>query len=105
MLNYFFIFQLCGLALISVGTIALSQYETIKTEAEGGIITGAAISLIIIGLIIFIISFLGCCGAIKESYCMTTSVSYYLFENINENMYFLVYFVAIFTFTRPIFIL
>lgn len=31
--------------------------------------------LMVIGSIVFVIAFLGCCGAIKESSCMVLSVS------------------------------
>ena len=37
-------------------------------------VSGPAIVLIVIGLLIFIISFFGCCGAIKENYCMVLTV-------------------------------
>lgn len=45
--------------------------------------------LMAIGAIVFIIAFLGCCGAIKESSCMVLTVSYPLaarsiFPNPNE---------------------
>lgn len=32
------------------------------------------ILFIVIGAIIFIVAFFGCCGAIKESHCMTVTV-------------------------------
>lgn len=31
--------------------------------------------LIVIGAVIFIVAFFGCCGAIKENACMTLTVS------------------------------
>lgn len=37
-------------------------------------INGPAILLIIVGLVIFVIAFFGCCGAIKENYCMVLTV-------------------------------
>lgn len=33
------------------------------------------IAIIIIGSVIFVIAFFGCCGAIRESHCMTVTVS------------------------------
>lgn len=33
------------------------------------------IVIIVIGVIIFVIAFFGCCGAIRESTCMLTTVS------------------------------
>ena len=38
-------------------------------------VNGPAIVLIVVGLIIFVIAFFGCCGAIKENYCMVLTVS------------------------------
>ena len=35
----------------------------------------APIALIIIGVAVFLLAFLGCCGASQESYCMLTMVS------------------------------
>lgn len=36
---------------------------------------GPAVLLIVVGMTIVIISFFGCCGAIKENYCMMLTVS------------------------------
>uniref|UniRef100_A0A8B9NGW6 Uncharacterized protein n=1 Tax=Accipiter nisus TaxID=211598 RepID=A0A8B9NGW6_9AVES len=33
------------------------------------------VAILVLGIIIFFISFFGCCGAWKESYCMVTTVS------------------------------
>ena len=32
-----------------------------------------SVFIIIVGVIVFVIGFLGCCGAIKENYCMVTT--------------------------------
>lgn len=40
--------------------------------------------LIAIGAIIFIIAFFGCCGAVKENFCMTVTVLMLLYETIEN---------------------
>lgn len=73
-LMFFFnaLFWLSGLALIIVGAIVKSKYGSYLTFADNKY-ADAAIFLIIVGVIVFIVAFLGCCGAIKESYCMVTT--------------------------------
>lgn len=73
-LMFFFnlLFWLSGLALIIVGAIVKSKYGEYLTFADNKY-ADAAIFLIIVGVIVFIVAFLGCCGAIKEHYCMVTT--------------------------------
>jgi len=68
------LFFIIGLALIIVGALVqtkLSQYA----EFSYGTVNLAAVFFIVIGAIVFIIGFFGCCGAHKESYCMTLTFS------------------------------
>lgn len=59
--------------MVAVG--AYVQYEmTDFLNFFSANINGPAILLIIIGLVIFVIAFFGCCGAIKENYCMVLTV-------------------------------
>jgi len=67
-----FIFFLSGLGLIVIGAYVKTQYGEYLTFADGTL-TNAAVFLIALGVIVFIIGFLGCCGAIRESYCMVTT--------------------------------
>ncbi|XP_035512743.1 CD63 antigen [Morone saxatilis] len=72
-----FIFWLCGLALIVVGVlvqVGLHKTFTIKDATASGI----PILIIIVGVVIFFISFFGCCGAWKENYCMITTFAIFL---------------------------
>ncbi|XP_051281257.1 CD63 antigen [Dicentrarchus labrax] len=72
-----FIFWLCGLALIVVGVlvqVGLHKTFTIKDAAASGV----PILIIIVGVVIFFISFFGCCGAWKENYCMITTFAIFL---------------------------
>lgn len=67
-----FLFWLSGLALIIVGAIIRDKYGDYFSYADGKF-ANAAVFLIIVGVIVFVIGFLGCCGAIKENYCMVTT--------------------------------
>ncbi|KAJ8917835.1 hypothetical protein NQ315_010747, partial [Exocentrus adspersus] len=69
---FFSLFQLAGLALIIVGIV----YKLNIKEISGALPTDfglAPVLSIIIGCIVFITAFLGCCGAVKESTCMLTT--------------------------------
>lgn len=69
-----FIFFIVGLALIIVGAVVQTKLSA-YTEFFNGTVNVAAIALIVIGGIVFIIGFFGCCGAYKEHYCMTLTFS------------------------------
>jgi len=63
------IFFLAGLGLIIAGAIVQTKFST-YFDFFGGSFSAAAILLIIVGAVIFVIGFFGCCGAYKENYCM-----------------------------------
>lgn len=65
------LFLLAGLALIIVGAVA--QVQANKIAGFGSSASGAAIFLIVIGSLIFIICFFGCAGAINNNYCMVVT--------------------------------
>lgn len=64
-----FLFVLAGLALIAIGALFylnISAYkEVIETQYQI-----APTLILIVGIVVFIIAFFGCCGVCKESYCM-----------------------------------
>lgn len=64
-----FVFFVSGILIIVIGGIALKEQANIEktTKVE---FHGAPILLIVVGVIVAIIAFLGCCGAIKNNYCM-----------------------------------
>jgi len=69
-----FLFWLSGLALIIVGSIIKSKYgDYLSYGDEGSQFTSVSVFIIIVGVIVFVIGFLGCCGAVKENYCMVTT--------------------------------
>eukprot|EP00914_Ancora_sagittata_P019615 GHVO01039114.1.p1 GENE.GHVO01039114.1~~GHVO01039114.1.p1 ORF type:complete len:265 (-),score=24.99 GHVO01039114.1:41-754(-) len=63
------IFFLAGLGLIIAGALVQTKFNE-YFDFFGGQFSAAAILLIVVGSIIFIIGFFGCCGAYKENYCM-----------------------------------
>lgn len=74
-----FIFAICGIGILTIGIIARMQLASASHEFETHV-AFPSITLIVLGSIIFVISFFGCCGAIRESHCMTiTFASFLLF--------------------------
>jgi CD63 antigen len=65
-----FVFVVCGIILIVIGGIAYGRKDL--TEFGKSQYVTAPTILISVGVIIFILAFLGCCGAIRESHCMVT---------------------------------
>jgi CD63 antigen len=63
------IFFLAGLGLIIAGALVQTKFNA-YFDFFGGQFSAAAILLIVVGAVIFIIGFFGCCGAYKENYCM-----------------------------------
>lgn len=68
------LFALTGILILTVGAIVQSNYHHYANFVGESIWT-APIILIIVGIAVFIIGFLGCCGAIKESACMILTFS------------------------------
>jgi len=69
-----FLFLVTGIIILSVGlTIKayLNEFETFLDDKY----FYASDFLIIIGVVIFLIAFFGCCGALKENACMTLTFS------------------------------
>ncbi|KAF5278428.1 hypothetical protein FQA39_LY05917 [Lamprigera yunnana] len=64
--------ELAGIAFITVGTIYTLNIEslTVTLDRTGITFSLAPALLLTVGIVIFVISFFGCCGAIKESSCL-----------------------------------
>lgn len=76
-----YVFALTNLVLVcfALGLIALAtnwrtELFPIKEIEKLGITQGAAIALIIIGSVLFILSFLGSAGSLAENQCMLVSI-------------------------------
>jgi len=67
------IFALAGLILLVVGVLYKLNFNNISNTVENGAIGVAPTSMVVIGAVVFIIAFFGCCGAVKESTCMLTT--------------------------------
>jgi len=66
------IFVIFGILLVYSGISTAVKLDHYSLIIKNGPST-SAIVLVAIGFIIFLIAFLGCCGAIKENYCMLCS--------------------------------
>ncbi|XP_074662831.1 CD63 antigen-like [Tubulanus polymorphus] len=64
------LFFLAGLGLIIAGAIIQSKFSEFLKFFEETSFNSVAVLLIVLGCIVFIIGFFGCCGAVKENYCM-----------------------------------
>jgi len=71
-------FALCGLILLITGIVIETHYKEYLDFLEGEKFFDAPILLIVVGCIIFIVAFFGCCGAIRESYKMTLFFAFLL---------------------------
>ena len=71
--TYGCVLQVSGVALIVVGAVVKTKYGDFIQLSDSNAATGP-VFLIIIGVIVAIVGFLGCCGAYKENYCMVTTV-------------------------------
>lgn len=70
--------SLCGIALVVIGGISLASVSEWNQISDEYNIVAPSILFIVFGSIVFIIAFFGCCGAIRESYCLTSTYSFFL---------------------------
>lgn len=73
------IFSIAGLAIAGLGIAVHIQLEQIATAIPVDL-SALSIGIIVLGCIVFMIAYLACCGAIRESNCML--ISYALFMAI-----------------------
>lgn len=74
------VLQLAGIALIGLGVAAQLHISAITDLADGNLEV-APISSMVVGSIVFLVAFFGCCGAIRESNCMLVTVSILIRNN------------------------
>lgn len=65
-----FIFAVCGLGILIVGVLAHLRLSTLSDQMDIENLGIFSVTAIVIGSIIFVISFFGCCGAIRSNHCM-----------------------------------
>ncbi|XP_072929718.1 leukocyte surface antigen CD53-like [Epargyreus clarus] len=68
------VFALAGLALLGLGVYVQIQAVSVVVIADVSV-SVAPITAMVVGGIVFLIAFFGCCGAIRESNCMLVSYS------------------------------
>lgn len=81
----------CGILLIVFGSLVLSHLGDIRDIADTFKTSSIPITIIVIGCIIFIISFVGCCGAIRENTCLTMTYSVFMIVLFILQMIMVVY--------------
>uniref|UniRef100_A0A1L8DJJ6 Tetraspanin n=1 Tax=Nyssomyia neivai TaxID=330878 RepID=A0A1L8DJJ6_9DIPT len=69
---------LSGIALLTIGIIVLLRASELEKLFGDYNAIAAPIVLIILGSVIFVISFFGCCGAIRESHCLTMTYATFM---------------------------
>ncbi|KAK2153193.1 hypothetical protein LSH36_304g01029 [Paralvinella palmiformis] len=81
LLQFFnFVFWLTGCVLLGVSIWILVDNDAWKLlhvatlGSSEDLVRSAAITLCVVGSVVFFIAFLGCCGAMKESVCMLNTV-------------------------------
>ncbi|KAH8370685.1 hypothetical protein KR093_004679 [Drosophila rubida] len=78
-----FIFNLlcsiCGILMIVFGALLFSNIHNFDDFNEALRTQQVPVTLIVLGSVILLISWFGCCGAIRESYCMSMTYSIMLF--------------------------
>lgn len=83
-LLFFFnlLFALCGLAILIAGALTYANIDkanlVMEKVHEHVDFTASPIALMVVGSIIFVIAFFGCCGAIRESHCMIVTFAVFL---------------------------
>lgn len=76
------LFWICGAAVLGVGIWILTDDNALKLmkvatlDASDSTVRAAAITLVVVGAVIFITGFLGCCGAMRESSCMLMTYTF-----------------------------
>uniref|UniRef100_A0A4D5R8X1 Tetraspanin n=1 Tax=Scolopendra viridis TaxID=118503 RepID=A0A4D5R8X1_SCOVI len=69
-----FIFFVTGIVIIAIGGVTLGKLGKLDQELNSEL-TSPAVLLIVVGVFVALISFFGCCGAIRNSYCMLLTFS------------------------------
>ncbi|KAK7864772.1 hypothetical protein R5R35_012268 [Gryllus longicercus] len=68
------LFVVSGIAVIVVGVMAMYPYKEYSTFMDAKFAAGPLI-LIVVGAVIFVVAFFGCCGAVRENHCMVVTFS------------------------------
>ncbi|BFG06159.1 CD63 antigen-like [Drosophila madeirensis] len=69
------LFVICGILLITFGSIMVSTIKDFSSMDETFTANSVAIIILVLGCLIFLVAFMGCCGAIREDACCLTTYS------------------------------
>ncbi|XP_045784409.1 CD63 antigen-like [Maniola jurtina] len=72
------LFAITGLIILVVGAKSEINAHPYVDLTDESFYTSAPVILIIVGLIVFVVAFFGCCGAVKENHCMIVTFSVFL---------------------------
>ncbi|XP_054738361.1 CD63 antigen [Anastrepha obliqua] len=73
------VFLVCGILIIILGSLMMGNIGDFSSFEEAINLDTLPILIIILGCIIFVISFFGCCGAIRENSCCMTTYAVFMF--------------------------
>ncbi|XP_008556489.1 CD63 antigen [Microplitis demolitor] len=68
------IFAITGIVFIAVGAVILAMYNDYSNFMDNWFFA-APVLMIVVGVTVFLVSFFGCCGAVKEHHCMIITFS------------------------------
>ena len=83
--------------VLGVGIWALADDDVFQlvhvasVDTSDSLVNAAAVTFIVLGAIVFITGFFGCCGAIRESPCMLMTVSICLYTTGHFCVKFAIY--------------
>ncbi|KAH8415986.1 hypothetical protein KR222_006083 [Zaprionus bogoriensis] len=69
------LFVICGILLIVLGSYMVAEIKSFTSIEETYTANSVAIIILILGCIIFLVAFIGCCGAIRENSCALSTYS------------------------------
>lgn len=73
-------FQICGILLIVFGSLMVSEIKNFSNIDETFTANSVAIIILVLGCLIFLVAFIGCCGAIQENSCALSTVKYLILQ-------------------------
>lgn len=72
------LFAVTGLIILIAGIKAKINSSPYIDLTDENFYTSAPVVLIIVGIIVFVVAFFGCCGAVKENHCMIVTFAVFL---------------------------
>ena len=76
MYDFYFLHQVAAVALIAIGVVMYSSYNTYSEITSADHILAPATIVIAVGIFLLLLGIVGCVGAFKEQKCLLGIVSY-----------------------------